>query len=67
VVDCHTREALSIAPGVSFRAYQGVKGLDQLAKERGRPNSLRADNVLRSEERLRTGQQVSVREDALAA
>jgi putative transposase len=44
VVDCHTREALSIAPGVSFRAYQGVEGLDQLAKERGRPNSLRADN-----------------------
>jgi putative transposase len=67
VVDCHTREALSIAPGVSFRAYQGVEGLDQLAKERGRPNSLRADNVLRSEERWRTGQQVSVREDALAA
>jgi putative transposase len=44
VVDCHTREALSIAPRVSFRAYQVVEVLDELAKSRGRPKSLRVDN-----------------------
>ncbi len=44
VVDCCTREALSLVPRVSFRAYQVVEVLDQLAKERGRPKSLRVDN-----------------------
>jgi putative transposase len=44
VVDCCTREGLAIAPRVSFRAYQVVEVLDQLAKERGRPKSLRVDN-----------------------
>ena len=43
VVDCHTRETLSIVPRVSFRAYQVVEVLDQLTKQRGRPNSLWVD------------------------
>jgi putative transposase len=67
VVDCHTREALSIAPRVSFRACQVVEVLNDLIRVRGRPKSLRVDNVLRSEGGWRPGQQVSVREDALAA
>jgi putative transposase len=44
VVDCHTREALSIAPRVNFRACQVVEVLDDLARVRGRPKSLRVDN-----------------------
>jgi putative transposase len=44
VIDCHTREALSIVPRVSFRAYQVVEVLDLLTKERDRPKSLRVDN-----------------------
>ena len=44
VVDVHTREALSIAPRVSFRAHQAVEVLDRLVGERGRPRSLRVDN-----------------------
>ena len=44
VVDCHTREALSTAPRVSFRAYQVVEALDALVQVRGRPKSLRVDN-----------------------
>jgi putative transposase len=44
VVDCHTREALSIAPRVNFRACQVVEVLDDLTRVRGRPKSLRVDN-----------------------
>lgn len=44
VVDCHTREALSTVPRVSFRAYQVVEALDELVRVRGRPKSLRVDN-----------------------
>jgi putative transposase len=67
VVDCHTREALSIASKVSFRAYQVVEVLDQLAKERGRPKRLRVVNALRRDGGRRAGQEISVRECALAA
>ena len=44
VVDCHTRESLAIVPRVSFRAYQVVEALDESARIRGRPKSLRVDN-----------------------
>jgi putative transposase len=44
VVDCHTREALSIAPRVSFRAFQVIEVLDELVQVRGQPRSLRVDN-----------------------
>ncbi len=44
VLDVHTREALSTAPRASFRAAQVVEALDQLARVRGRPKSLRVDN-----------------------
>jgi putative transposase len=44
VVDCHTRESLAIVPRVSFRAYQVVEALDEIARSRGRPKSLRVDN-----------------------
>lgn len=44
VVDCHTREALSIVPRVNFRAFQVVEVLDELVRVRGRPKSLRVDN-----------------------
>ena len=46
VVDCHTREALSTGPRVSFRACQVAEALDDLVRARGRPKSLRLDNVL---------------------
>ena len=41
VVDCHTREALSLTPRANFRAYQVTEALDALVKLRGRPKSLR--------------------------
>jgi putative transposase len=44
VLDAHTREALSIAPRVSFRAFDVVQELDRLARERGRPKTLKVDN-----------------------
>lgn len=44
VLDCHTREALAIAPRASFRAFQVVKVLDRLARQRGKPKTLKVDN-----------------------
>jgi putative transposase len=48
VVDCNTRQALSLAPRANFRAFQVTAALDALVKLRGRPKRLRVDNVLRS-------------------
>jgi putative transposase len=44
VLDCHTRESLAIAPRAKFRAFQVVEVLDELARRRGKPRSLRVDN-----------------------
>lgn len=44
VVDCHTREALSLTPRANFRAFQVTQALDALVRVRGRPKSLRVDN-----------------------
>ena len=44
VLDVHTREGLSTIPRASFRAAQVVEVLDQLARVRGKPKSLRVDN-----------------------
>lgn len=44
VVDCCTREALSIALRTNFRAYQVIEELDRLARLRGKPRSIRVDN-----------------------
>ena len=60
VVDIHTREGLSTYPRANFRAAQVVEVLDQLVRLRGKPKSLRVDNVLEREGAGRFGQQVSV-------
>ena len=44
IVDCYTREALSVTPRADFRAAEVVEVLDQLARSRGKPKSLRVDN-----------------------
>lgn len=44
VLDAHTREALSIVPRASYRAFDVVQELDRLARERGRPKTLKVDN-----------------------
>ena len=44
VVDCHTRESLAIVPRANFKAFQVVDVLDQLAKQRGKPKTVRCDN-----------------------
>ena len=44
VLDAHTREALSIAPRASFRAFDVVAELTRLARGRGRPKTLKVDN-----------------------
>jgi putative transposase len=44
VVDCHTRESLSIEPRASFPAHRVVEALDRIARERGLPSTIRCDN-----------------------
>ena len=44
VLDAHTREALSIVPRANFRAFDVVAELTRLARERGRPKTLKVDN-----------------------
>lgn len=44
VVDCHTRESLAIVPRANFRAFHVVEVLDRLARERGKPQTIRCDN-----------------------
>lgn len=44
VLDAHTREALSTAPRTDFRAFDVVAELTRLARDRGRPKTLKVDN-----------------------
>lgn len=44
IVDCHTREALATAARTNLRAYQVIEELDKLARDRGKPGSIRVDN-----------------------
>lgn len=44
IVDCHTREALATCARTNFRAYQVIEELGRLARERGKPVSIRVDN-----------------------
>jgi hypothetical protein len=44
-----------------------MAAFERLFLERGLPSAIRSDNALRREGERRTGQQVSVRECALAA
>ncbi|NIP14947.1 MAG: transposase [Pseudomonadales bacterium] len=44
MVDCHTRESLSIEPRASFPAYRVVEALDRIARQRGLPKTIRCDN-----------------------
>lgn len=44
IVDCFTREALATAARTNFRAYQVIKELDRLARNRGKPYNIRVDN-----------------------
>ena len=44
ILDIHTREALSAAPGANFRAAQVDEVLDQLARNRCKPTCLRVDH-----------------------
>lgn len=44
VVDCHTREALSLTPRANFRAFQVTETLHASVRLRGRHKSLRVGN-----------------------
>lgn len=44
VVDCHTRESLSVEPRAAFRAYHVVEALDRIIAQRGLPKTIRCDN-----------------------
>lgn len=61
VVDCHTREALVTCARTKFRAYQVIEELDRLARTRGKPRSIRVDNVLTWQSMGKTRQQISLR------
>lgn len=44
IVDCPTRESLAIVPRTNFRTFQVVEALERLARERGKPKTIRCDN-----------------------
>jgi putative transposase len=44
VVDCYTRESLSVEPRASFGASHVVEVLDRLVRQRGVPQTIRCDN-----------------------
>lgn len=44
IVDCHSRESLAVEPRQSFRAFHVMEALDRIARERGRPTTIRCDN-----------------------
>jgi transposase InsO family protein len=67
VVDEFTRECLAIRVARKLKAADVIDVLSDLFILRGVPGHIRSDNVLRSEEGRLAGQQVSVREHALAA
>lgn len=43
--DCHTREALATAARMTFLAYQVIGEVDRIAPVRGKPRSIRIDNI----------------------
>jgi putative transposase len=59
VLDVHTREALSVVPRMSFRAFDVVAELSRLVQQRGRPKTLKVDNVLYREALGHVGPQIS--------
>ncbi|GJE53524.1 hypothetical protein GOFOIKOB_6606 [Methylobacterium tardum] len=67
VVDEFTHECLAIRVARKLKAIDVIDVLSDLFILRGVPGHMRSDNVLRSEEGRLAGQQVSVREHALAA
>jgi putative transposase len=44
VVDCHTRESLSVEPRARFGAFHVAEALDRIARQRGLPKTIRCDN-----------------------
>lgn len=44
VVDCYSRESLAIHVGQSLKGEDVVRVLNQIAQERGRPQTIKADN-----------------------
>ena len=44
VIDCHSREGLAIGVRPNFRAFDVIEVLDRLARERGKPKTIRCDN-----------------------
>ena len=44
IVNCHTREVLSLTPRANFRAFQVTEALDALVRLRGRSKSSQVDN-----------------------
>jgi hypothetical protein len=67
VIDEFTRECLAIRIDRKLNSSDVIDVLSDLFILHGVSGYVRSDNVLRSEGGWRTGQQVSVREDALAA
>jgi putative transposase len=67
VVDEFTHECLAIRVDRKLRAIDVIDVLADLFILRGVPGHIRSDNVLRREGGRGTGQQVSLRESALAA
>ena len=68
VVDDFTRDCLGLVVDTSLSGRRVGRELDRIVELRGcRPGVIVSGNVLRSEEGWLAGQQVPVREDALAA
>jgi putative transposase len=66
LIDEHTRECLALKVARRINSFGVIETLADAMLERGVPEHVRCDNVLRSEERQRADQSVSVHEHALA-
>ena len=67
VVDEFTHECLAIRVGRKLKSMDVIDMLSDLFILRGVAGHIRSDNVLRSQERRLTEQQISAREHALTA
>ncbi len=67
VIDAFTHKCLAIRVDCKLKAIDVIDVLSDFFILRGVPGHIRSDNALRREGERRTGQQVPVRECALAA
>ncbi len=61
VIDNCTRECLALAADTSLSGRRVARELDNIIRQRGRPETIISDNVLGREHQAADGQKISVR------